>query len=203
MKCSSCARPRVIYVEGTNQSLTKDDKAFITRISDGEHYTCGSQLTEFVPSVNQENDVVNLTEDIEDRRHDSAFCFYLRDGLTCDTPVESTYFFSARLYRKRNLNICSCCGLSENHIQKPTQEELDTFSGNVFYPCSQCIKTRTPKPQPYRGSKWKRKSVSSNAQRRSGRPRTAEESGDCTLMELNDSDGSETQPSGDYSEHDD
>jgi len=203
VQCSSCSRPRVIYVEGTNQRLTKADKAFISRINEEGHYVCGSEVSEFIPSLNQENEVVNLTgeENSGEGHSNTEYCFFLRDGLTCETPVESTYFFSRRLPTKRDINICSCCGLVENHIQKPTQEELDTYSGNVFYPCSECIKTRIPRPQPYRGSKRKRQTVSSLDPPAS--QRTIGEAAEESLVRIDGLDGPDTEPSGDFSEYDD
>jgi hypothetical protein len=205
VKCSSCAKPRVIYVEGTNHRLTRTDKAFISRVNEGGHYVCGSELTEFIPSPSQENEVVNLAgeESLEGSHSDTDYCFFLRDELNCETPVESTYFFSRRLPAKRDVQICSCCGLKENHIQKPTQEELDTYSGNVFYPCSECTKTRTPKPQPYRGSKRKRPTTS-NLEPPARQPTMADDSVVSVhgLDAIHD-DGPDTEPSGDFSEHDD
>lgn len=78
--------------------------------------------------------------------------------------------------------------------------DLDLFLGNVFYPCSECIKTRIPKPQPYRGSKRKRQTMSNLEPPAS--QRTIGEAAEESLVGV---DGLEpyTEPSGDFSEYDD
>ena len=40
VKCGSCAKPRVIYVECTNHRLTRTDQAFISGVNEGEHHVC-------------------------------------------------------------------------------------------------------------------------------------------------------------------
>jgi len=200
VKCSHCVKPRVIYVSDVKQRLTKNDKAFLTHIDEGGHYVCGSELTTCVSCVHEENEM-NLVgeDDVGEGSTDNQF--FPRNGLTCATPVEITYFFSQSLSTKRNLGICPCCGLDENHIQQPTEEELEIYSGKVFYPCNACIKTKTPTPEPYRGSqRKKRKRTSIDVARPPARQFIREGTGEGSVIE---GDCSDTEPSGDFSLCDD
>eukprot|EP00889_Picochlorum_renovo_P006413 jgi/Picre1/33443/NNA_008767.t1 len=204
VKCSQCAKPRVIYVQDVKQRLTKDDRAFLSRIDDGGQYVCGSEISTFVPSM--EDNAVSLLNEGDGEETATDYQFFLRNGLTCETPVEITYFFSQSLSTKRNTKICCYCGLGESHIQQPTQEELETYSGKVFYPCTACIKTRTPAPEPYRGSeRKKKKTILNDSSRQVSRQRTTEGTEEGSLVEVEQpcSQGPDTEPSGDFSEHDD
>lgn len=87
-------------------------------------------------------------EDTEANK-EADFGFYLRDGLTCSSPMEASYFFGNRLHKKRDFKTCCQCGLAENNIPKPTREEPLLYS-NVFYPCCACTAVadsqKRPKP---------------------------------------------------------
>ena len=113
--------------------------------------------------------------------------------------MESSYFFGNRLHHKRNLNVCSHCGLEENHVQQATTEELQSYS-NVFHPCSVCLDIADcqKRPKPLYGSKVSKRrgasSVSTNTTMRS----SARES-DRGALEDEPEGASETEPSGQYS----
>ena len=203
LTCSHCAKPRVIYMAGSQQRLTKEEKGFIQQVNEGNRYVCGSEIPKTDHIESRGNEVVN--SDNEDSQEAGGYSgehqFFLRDGLTCETPVESTYFFSQGLSTKRNLRICSHCGLGENHIQLPTQEELDTY-GKVFHPCGACKRTIRPTPKPYKGSLRKRKrdfTASTNTAVAIANTRGAEEE-DGTVDPHEEPD---TDPSGDFSEYSD
>lgn len=207
LHCSSCSKKRVIYVENAQQSLTKAEKAYIKRLNELGMYVCGSEVIN-KSIINESNvgsnNIVDMTceDDSEggNKGHDGQdYSFYLRDGLTCSTPMESSYFFGNRLHHKRNLNVCSHCGLEENHVQQATTEELQSYS-NVFHPCSVCldIADGQKRPKPLYGSKVSKRrgasSVSTNTTMRS----SARES-DRGALEDEPEGASETEPSGQYS----
>jgi hypothetical protein len=205
--CSSCSKRRVVYVEGAQQSLTKNDKVFIKRINDLGLYVCGSQASSFHGDNTNDgsNDITDLTHDenTEECLPVKDYKFYLRDGLTCSTPMESSYFFGNRLHQKRDLNLCSHCGLSENHIPKPTSEELLTYS-KVFHPCSVCLNIPEPKqrPKPLYGSKKKKGMLEVNASTRTQTERSSQRPG-CDFDQNSLGEMADTEPSGDFSVHSD
>lgn len=171
LHCSNCSKKRVIYLENAQQSLTKAEKAYIKTLNELGMYVCGSEVTN-ASNPNElnsdSNKIMDMTceEDSEggNKGQDRQDCsFYLRDGLTCNTPMESSYFFGNRLHKKRKLNLCSHCGLEENHVQQATREELQSYS-NVFHPCSVCLSIADgqKRPKPLYGSKVSKRRGSSS-----------------------------------------
>jgi len=196
-----------VYVEGAQQSLTKNDKVFIKRINDLGLYVCGSQASSFHGDNTNDgsNDITDLTHDenTEECLPVKDYKFYLRDGLTCSTPMESSYFFGNRLHQKRNLNLCSHCGLSENHIPKPTSEEILTYS-KVFHPCSVCLNIPEPKqrPKPLYGSKKKKAMLEVNVSSGTQTERSSQRP-ECDVDHNSLGEMTDTEPSGDFSVHSD
>lgn len=207
LHCSNCSKRRVIYLENAQQSLSKDEKAYIKTLNELGMYVCGSEVVH-ASNPNESNIASNNIMDItceddseggnrgEDRQD---YSFYLRDGLTCSTPMESSYFFGNRLHKKRNLNICSHCGLEENHVQQATSEELQSYS-NVFHPCSVCLSIADgqKRPKPLYGSKVSKRRGSSSVSTNTTMRSSARESKRDTLMDEAE-EASETEPSGHYS----
>ncbi|CAG8559872.1 42298_t:CDS:2 [Gigaspora margarita] len=107
--CEYCAKMRCIY---SNVALTNDEEIKLQATLDGLYYSCGSQL---------------LPED-----HELSEQLSIRLNLTCDSPIESTYFS----WRLKRFDICYWCGESKNLI-----EPSDTLKGEwkTIYPlCSFC-----------------------------------------------------------------
>lgn len=206
--CSSCSKRRVVYVGDAQRSLTKTDKHFIKQINELGLYVCGSHASNLLSKRNENEEpdnIMDLTheENAEECLPSEDFKFYLRHGLTCSTPMESSYFFGNRLHQKRNLKLCSHCGLGENHIAGATREELLTYS-KVFHPCSVCLNITEPKqrPKPLYGSKKKKRSLDVSLSTRTPIERSSQkldsDSDQISLGEMTD-----TEPSGDYSVHSD
>ena len=207
LRCSSCLKRRVIYVENAQQSLTKAEKAFIKILDELDMYVCGSEVTNtsITNETNVEsNNIVDMTCEEDSAAGNSGhdrqvFTFYLRDELTCSTPMESSYFFGNRLHQKRNLNLCSHCGLEENHVQQATREELQTYS-NVFHPCSVCLNIADgrKRPKPLYGSKITKRRGSSTLSTNTTMRSSAKES-DRDALRDEPGEASDTEPSGQYS----
>ncbi|CAG8846083.1 3280_t:CDS:1, partial [Racocetra persica] len=93
-------------------NLTTDEEIKLQSTLDGLCYTCGSQL---------------LLED-----HELLDQISVRLNLTCDSPIETTYFS----WRLKKFDICYWCGESENLI-----EPLDILKAEwkTIYPlCEFC-----------------------------------------------------------------
>ena len=133
---------------------------------------------------------------------DKEFQFYMKESLTCEMPMEESYFQGQRLYHKRNKNSCSCCGLEENHIQKPTVQETRDYSC-VYHPCTACKNNEMIKAKPLYGSRnRKRRQERMNAEvfdSENLSTATAAAAPGSEIMSLMVEDA-ETEPSGDFSE---
>lgn len=88
--CEYCGKMRCIY---SNVTLTNDEETKLQATLDGLSYSCGSQL---------------LPED-----HELSERLSVRLNLTCDSPIESTYFS----WRLKRFDICYWCGESKNLIE--------------------------------------------------------------------------------------
>jgi hypothetical protein len=99
LNCSNCSKKRVIYLENAKQSLSKDEKAYIKKLNDLDMYVCGSEVIHASNSHKSNigsNDIVDMTceddsEGANKGKKRQDYSFYLRDGLTCSTPMESSY----------------------------------------------------------------------------------------------------------------
>lgn len=109
VSCEHCNKIRCIY---SNSALTENEEIQLQTTLDGLCYTCGSQL---------------LPED-----HELSKYLSVRLNITCDSPIESTYF-SCRL---KKFDICYWCGESEDLIE-PSDKLKDEWK--TIYPlCAFC-----------------------------------------------------------------
>lgn len=213
IQCSACSKARVIYVPKENECLTKREKIVIRVLEEAGEYVCGAQLTQYIHFESQreqnkissdESLIVDLTDE-QRTEQDKEFQFYLKENLTCETPMEEAYFKGQRLYHKRNKNICSHCGLSDNHIQQPTQQELKDYS-SVFHPCIACKNSPNINPKTIYGSKRRKRreiwnDIGADSSEGTSTKRAAVQR-QASALEDSEKDA-ETEPSGIFSEYSD
>ncbi|CAG8843073.1 12545_t:CDS:2, partial [Gigaspora margarita] len=107
--CEHCGKMRCVY---SNVNLTNNEEIKLQSTLDGLCYTCGSQL---------------LPDD-----HELSNQISVRLNLTCDSPIESTYFS----WRSKKIDICYWCGESENLIE-PSDKLKSEWK--IIYPlCEYC-----------------------------------------------------------------